>query len=191
MRSDNTLDNPSLKFFLSRYFKTIKSTSLINPQYNERYLNEALAWYVVYDGDDLVGISGIQVPKYFKKDRVARIIYRTYISPDYRGKGMTCSRANWDVTGDQQIKFCNDNGYHPVFSRENVGASNATRNICRYANQTSELKWRVLDGYYFTGTKLSELKRTTWLKIIGLESLQPVHIPTMTDEQFQRVFHEV
>lgn len=115
-------------------------------------------------------------------------MYRTYLAPEIRTSGLSIGRQNWKMSGDAQIKFCESMGYQPVISRENNGRINAARNICKEANRTTDLEWRVLHGYYHTCGKDATMNQTCWQKIIAQKELQKIDLPRMTNEQYESVF---
>jgi len=139
---------------------------------------------VLYDGSWIVGFSGVDE----LRDKVARIMYRTYLAPEIRANGLSIGRQNWKMSGHAQLEFCKRMGYHPVISRENNGRINAARNICNEANRTTGFKWRVLNGYYYTCSHNNRMSQSCWQKIIASEKLQTLDLPHMTNAQYENVF---
>ena len=95
------------------------------------------------------------------------MLYRTYLAPEVRGKGMKPTRHNWHYSGELQINFCKSFGLTPVISRENTGLSNSSRNIVKTANEyTGEKKWTLLPGYYYTCKGEPNDNPKCWQKLV-------------------------
>tara|TARA_B100000676_G_C18079821_1_gene850381 strand:+ start:3426 stop:3977 length:552 start_codon:yes stop_codon:yes gene_type:complete len=161
----NTWESPEYLTPLQNYVKTI--SGLRSENYINLKVDRASAWWILYDGKWIVGFSGVQIPDSWQNKRVARMLYRTYLAPEVRGKGMKPTRHNWHYSGELQINFCKSFGLTPVISRENTGLSNSSRNIVKTANEyTGEKKWTLLPGYYYTCKGEPNDNPKCWQKLV-------------------------
>ena len=180
----NTFNNPEYIEPLQNYCSQI--TGLRHSNYINLKIRQALNWYILYDGSWIVGFSGIHQSSYFKENKIARIMYRTYLAPEIRMTGMTIGRINWKLSGHDQIKFCLDNGLTPIISRENPKSIN---NICKHANHTSTYEWKVSSGFYWTCNNRPDTSQNCWQKVVVCDNHKVMKgIPNISDKQYENLF---
>jgi len=161
----NTKDNPEYLPILQGFCKTI--TGHRSENYINLNVDNALIWYILYVGPWIVGFSGIQVPRHLNEHRLARIMYRTYLAPEVRGEGLIPSRLNWIYSGEQQIKYCLDNGYTPFISREDTGNLNASRNILKVLDEKyGKGTWNLIDKKIWTCNSDPSDNPKCWQRLI-------------------------
>ena len=169
--------NPEYKPLLEKYCKTITGNR------SENYINlkvsNAMIWHLLYNRSWLVGFSGIQCPKPWLESDAARILYRSYVAPEMREKGLVTPRYNWRFSGKKQIEWCLEKKLVPVISRENYGNLNAINNIVRHLGD----EWTLMPNYYQTVQNSN--RKTGWQRIAVYGSINPAkNIPNITLSEY-------
>lgn len=183
----NTKDSPEHINELKTFFQEI--TGKRSKNYTDKVLHKAEVWYILKQDNQIVGFSGIQIPKPFKKNNIARVLYRTYLSPSHRGRGMNTPRTNWKLTQHMQLEYCRLTNTTPVMTRENNGNINAINNICRAANiMTPSFEWHVPKGYFWTCDEVPTSNQNCWQKMVCPVDTNLNGLETMTDETYQNFF---
>ena len=165
----NTIDEPEYLKPLQNYM------SLITGHRSENYKNlkveSAVNWYILYWGHYIVGFAGIQIPHHWEPYKIARIMYRTYLAPEVRGKGMTKTAHNWYYSGDLMIRWCMNNNYTPVITRDNDNC----KHLLKTAKTTKTgLHASILDGYYWTCPHEPDDNPLCWQKVLCFGNSKPV-----------------
>ena len=173
----NTIDNPEYLPVLQNYMQTISGHRAEN--FVNLKVERALQWYILYDTKWIVGFCGVQIPDSWKDKGVARIMFRTYLAPEVRGKGMTITRHNWNYSGKLMVDFCLSRDLIPVISREETGSRNAIKNVHINANRTGPGKWFVPRESFYTCRGEPNDDPKCWQKLVVLHTDHDSRILTL------------
>ena len=175
----NTELNSEYKSLLEQYCKTISGKRSEN--YTSLKANSALIWHILLNKTEIIGFSGIQIPEPWKNTNAARILYRTYVTPEMRKKGLITPRYNWKFSGKKQIEWCIQKKLIPIISRENTGNINAIHNIAKYLGD----EWTLMPNYYQT---FNNTVKSCWQRILVYKPDKSLEkIPNITHDEFMNL----
>ena len=165
----NTIDKPEYLKPLQNYMGLI--TGHRSENYKNLKIESAINWYILYWQNHIVGFAGIQIPDHWKPYKIARIMYRLYLAPEIRGKGMKSNYSIiWNYSGDLMIRWCMDNNYTPVITRDNDNY----KHLLKTGKTTKTgLHVSVLDDYYWTCPEEPFNNPLCWQKIICFGDSKP------------------
>ena len=171
--------NPEYKPLLEKYCKTISGPRSKN--YINLKASDAMIWHMLFNRTWLIGFSGIQIPNPWLNSNGARILYRSYVAPEMREKGLITPRYNWNYSGKKQVKWCLEKKLVPIISRENTGNINAIHNMARYLGD----EWTLMPNYYQT---CDNMKKSCWQRIVAYNPDKSLEkIPNITPKEFMNL----
>ncbi len=157
-------------------------------------IDNYLAFHCLYYKDEPVYIAGIyNDPKW--NTNLVRIYDRFFTFPKFRDNGLSTTGKtpvviprNVDTIGLTQINFAKENNLIPFYSIENKKRI-AIKKHTTLLNKILNVKFEVLDDFYFTCGHRTISKNSCWQNIsIENNNIEFLNLPKISKETFSSMF---